>query len=57
MGNPKYNTVEDVIEGIKSGDLKRNSVSSMIQYYKKRDDDRWKIYKKALLLTDPVFDE
>jgi len=56
MGNPKYNTVDDVIEGIKSGDLKRNSVSSMIQYYKKRDDDRWKIYKKALLLTDPVFD-
>jgi len=57
MANIKYHTVDDVVGAIRNGSFDRRSVSQMIQYYKKKGDDRWKIYKKALLLTDPVFDE
>jgi hypothetical protein len=50
-------SVEDVVEAIKSGEIQRPSVYGMIQYYKNKKDEKWKIYKKALLLTDPVWDE
>jgi len=49
MARPKYNTIEEIVEAYKKGDLGYNSVNSLSMYYKaKGNEERSQMYKQAL---------
>ena len=51
MADPKYLNVEDVVDALTSGKIKRRTVSQLIQYYRKRGkDDKVKMFQEALKL-------
>ena len=52
MADPKYLNVEDVVDALTSGKIKRRTVSQSIQYYRKRGkEDKVKMFQEALKLT------
>ena len=49
MGKRRYNTIEEIVEAYKKGDLGYNSVNSLSMYYKaKGNEERSQMYKTAL---------
>ena len=53
LAHKKYITLEEIVEALNTGKLKRRSVSQMIQYYKRKGDlQSTEMYKEALLLTN-----
>ena len=49
MARPKYNTIEEILEAYKKGDLGYNSINSLSMYYKaKGNEDRSQKYKQEL---------
>ena len=49
MAHKKYTTLEEIVEALNTGKLKRRSVSQMIQYYKRKGDiQSAEMYKEAL---------
>ena len=49
MAHKKYITLEEIVEALNTGKLKRRSVSQMIQYYKRKGDlQSAEMYKEAL---------
>ena len=49
MARPKYNTIEEILEAYKKGDLGYNSINSLSMYYKaKGNEERSQMYKTAL---------
>ena len=52
MADPKYLNVEDVVDALILGKIKRRTVSQLIQYYRKREkEDKVKMFQEALKLT------
>ena len=52
MADTKYLNVEDVVDALTSGKIKRRTVSQLIQYYRKRGkEDKVKMFQEALKLT------
>ena len=52
MADPKYLKVEDVVLAIEIGQIKRRTISQMVQYYrKKRKEDKVWMFQEALRLT------
>ena len=50
MGHVRYNSKEDVLNGLISGYLTMRSASQMIQYYKRKEDyDRAKMFKFGMV--------
>ena len=46
----RYNSKEDVLNGLISGELTTRSASQMIQYYKQKEDyDRAKMFKFGMV--------
>ena len=52
MADPKYLKVEDVVLAIESGQIKRRTISQMVQYYRRKgkEDKVW-MFQEALRLT------
>ena len=52
MADPKYLNVEDVVNALTLGKIKRRTISQLIQYYRKRNkEDKVKMFQEALKLT------
>ena len=50
MGHVRYDSKEDVLNGLISGELTARSASQMIQYYKRKEDyDRAKLFKFGMV--------
>lgn len=50
MGHARYESKEDVLDGLISGELTMRSASQMIQYYKRKEDyDRAKMFKFGMV--------
>ena len=50
MGHARYESKEDVLNGLVSGELTMRSASQMIQYYKRKEDyDRAKMFKFGMV--------
>ena len=50
MGHVRYDSKEDVLNGLISGYLTMRSASQMIQYYKRKEDyDRAKMFKFGMV--------
>lgn len=50
MGHVRYNSKEDVLDGLISGELTMRSASQMIQYYKRKEDyERAKMFKFGMV--------
>lgn len=50
MGHARYESKEDVLSGLISGELTMRSASQMIQYYKRKEDyDRAKMFKFGMV--------
>ena len=49
MARPQYNTIEEIVEAYKKGDLGYNSVNCLSMYYKaKGNEERSQMYKSSL---------
>lgn len=52
MADPKYLKVEDIVLAIESGQIKRRTISQMVQYYRKKGkEDKVHMFQEALRLT------
>ena len=50
MGHARYDSKEDVLNGLISEELTTRSASQMIQYYKRKEDyDRAKMFKFGMV--------
>ena len=50
MGHARYDSKEDVLDGLISGELTMRSASQMIQYYKRKEYyDRAKMFKFGMV--------
>ena len=50
MGHVRYDSKDDVLNGLISGELTMRSASQMIQYYKRKEDyDRAKMFKFGMV--------
>ena len=49
MARPKYNTIEEIVEGYNAGDISMRSLDSMANYYRKKGNEELsQLYKQAM---------